>query len=44
MFVCGYSIILFNKVVINSVNKVNVGDEIKFWVIDGEIISIVIYI
>ena len=35
----GYSITLNNKTAINSVDKVNIGDEIKSRVTDGEIIS-----
>ena len=40
----GYSITLSDKAAINSVNKVNVGDEIKSRVTDGEIISTVTHI
>ena len=37
----GYSITFTDQTAINSVNKVNVGDEIKSRVTDGEITSTV---
>ncbi len=40
----GYSITLSDKAAINSVNRVNVGDEIKSRVTDGEITSTVTHI